>query len=315
MALKDLISINDLTTTEIQKIFTAAADIKAHPLDYSGALAGRSAALIFEKPSLRTRVTFDLGATQMGASCVYLDHQGVRLGERESVKDMALNLERWVDVIVARTYSHGTVIELAAHSSAPVINGLSEFSHPCQGLTDYFTLTEKVGFDLRGFHIAYIGDGNNTCHSLIFAAAKLGAQITVGCPKGYEPDAGVLKEARKDARKTGAQIEVVNDPFDAVKGAQAVYTDVWASMGFEAETERRREIFSPFRVTKKLMKSAHKDVFFMHCLPAHRGDEVDADVIDGKSSIVYDQAENRLHTQKAIMFLLIEANREVGSEE
>jgi ornithine carbamoyltransferase len=309
LALKDLISINDLTTTEIQKIFTTAADIKVKPLDYSGALAGRSVALIFEKPSLRTRVTFDLGATQMGASCVYLDHQNVRLGERESVKDMALNLERWVDAIVARTYSHDTVVELAAHSSAPVINGLSEFSHPCQGLTDYFTLTERVGLDLSGFHIAYIGDGNNTCHSLVFAAAKLGARITVGCPKGYEPDAGVLREARKDARKTGAKIDVTDDPYDAVKGAQAVYTDVWASMGFEAETERRREIFSPFRITKKLMKSAEKDAFFMHCLPAHRGDEVDADVIDGKSSIVYDQAENRLHTQKAIMFLLIEANR------
>jgi ornithine carbamoyltransferase len=315
LALKDLISINDLTTAEIQKIFTTAADLKVSPRNYSGALAGRSVALIFEKPSLRTRVTFDLGATQMGASCVYLDHQNVRLGERESVKDMALNLERWVDAIVARTYSHETVIELAAHSSAPVINGLSEFSHPCQGLTDYFTLTEKVGLDLRGFQIAYIGDGNNTCHSLIFAAAKLGARITVGCPKGYEPDDGVLKEARKDARKTGAKIEVVDDPFDAVKGAQAVYTDVWASMGFESETERRREIFSPFRVTKKLMKSAQKDAFFMHCLPAHRGDEVDADVIDSRCSIVYDQAENRLHTQKSIMFLLIEANRKVGDEE
>jgi ornithine carbamoyltransferase len=310
LALNDLISINDLTTTEIRKIFTTSADMKANPRNYSDALAGRSVALIFEKPSLRTRVTFDLGATQMGASCVYLDHQNVRLGERESVKDMALNLERWVDAIVARTYSHETVIELAAHSSAPVINGLSEFSHPCQGLTDYFTLTEKVGPDLGGFHIAYVGDGNNTCHSLIFGAAKLGARITVGCPKGYEPDAGVLKESRKDARKTGAKIEVVNDPFDAVEGAQAVYTDVWASMGFEAETERRREVFSPFRVTKKLMKTARKDAFLMHCLPAHRGDEVDAEVIDSKISIVYDQAENRLHTQKAIMFLLIEANRE-----
>ncbi len=309
MALKDLISINDLSSTEIRKIFTTAAGLKANPLDYSEAMAGCSVALIFEKPSLRTRVTFDLGATQMGASCVYLDHQSVRLGERESVKDMALNLERWVDVIVVRTYSHETVIELAAHSSAPVINGLSEFSHPCQGLTDYFTLTEKVGLDLKGFRIAYVGDGNNTCHSLIFAAAKTGAHIRVGSPKGYEPEAEVLKLARRDARKTGAKIEVVNDPFEAAEGAQAVYTDVWASMGFEAETERRREIFSPFRVTKKLMKGAEKDAFFMHCLPAHRGDEVDADVIDSRNSIVYDQAENRLHTQKAIMLLLVQANR------
>jgi len=309
LSFKDLISINDLTTNEIRKIFSAAADLKANPRNFSAALAGRSVALIFEKPSLRTRVTFDLGATQMGASCVYLDHQSVRLGERESVKDMALNLDRWVDVIVARTYSHETVIELAAHSSAPVINGLSEFSHPCQGLTDYFTLIEKVGPDLKGFRLAYVGDGNNTCHSLIFLAAKIGAHIRVGCPKGYEPDSEVLKAARKDARKTGAKIEVVNDPMEAATGAQAVYTDVWASMGFEAETERRREIFSPFRVTRKLMKQAEKDAFFMHCLPAHRGDEVDADVIDSKISIVYDQAENRLHTQKAIMFLLVEANR------
>ncbi len=308
MALKDLITINDLTAREIERIFATAADLKAEPRKYSDSLAGRSVALIFEKPSLRTRVTFDLGATQMGASCVYLDHQNVRLGERESVKDMALNLERWVDCIVARVYSHETVIELAAHSSAPVINGLSEFSHPCQGLTDYFTLTEKVGPDLKGFRIAYVGDGNNTCHSLIFGAAKLGAHIRVGTPKGYEPDVAVLREARKDARRSGGSIVVVNDPFEAVEGAQAVYTDVWASMGFEAETERRREIFSSFRVTRKLMKSAAAGAFFMHCLPAHRGDEVDADVIDRRNSIVYDQAENRLHTQKAVMLLLIQEN-------
>lgn len=309
MALKDLISINDLTPKEVRQIFALTADLKANPRNYSQSLSGSSVALIFEKPSLRTRVTFDLGATQMGASCVYLDHQNVRLGERESVKDMALNLERWVDIIVARTYSHETVIELAAHSSVPVINGLSEFSHPCQGLTDYFTLTEKVGDDLSGFHIAYVGDGNNTAHSLIFCAAKLGARISIGCPKGYEPDAEVLKVARKEAKKTGAKIQVFHDPFEAVDGAQAVYTDVWASMGFEAETERRREIFSPFRVTRKLMKAAAKDAFFMHCLPAHRGDEVDADVIDSKCSIVYDEAENRLHTQKGIMLTLAQANQ------
>ncbi len=309
MALKDLISINDLTPNEVQKIFTTAAALKAHARNYSQSLSGRSVALIFEKPSLRTRVTFDLGATQMGASCVYLDHQSVRLGERESVKDMALNLERWVDCIVARVYSHETVIELAAHSSVPVINGLSEYSHPCQGLTDYFTLTEKVGSNLSGFRISYVGDGNNTCHSLIFGAAKLGAHIRVGSPRGYEPDAEVLKLARKEARSTGAKIDVVNDPSEAIEGAQAIYTDVWASMGFEAETERRREIFSSFRVTKKLLKAAEKDAYFMHCLPAHRGDEVDAEVIDSKISIVYDQAENRLHTQKAIMLLLVQANQ------
>jgi ornithine carbamoyltransferase len=308
LALKDLISIHDLTIKEVCHIFTTAAAIKARPLDYRTALAGQSVALIFEKPSLRTRMTFDLGATQMGASCVYLDHQGVRIGERESVKDMALNLERWVDVIVVRTYSHETVIEFAAHASVPVINGLSEFSHPCQGLTDYFTLTEKVGENLSGFRLAYVGDGNNTCHSLIFGAAKTGAHITVGTPKGYEPKTEVLKLARKEARSTGAKITVVNDPYAAVEDADAVYTDVWASMGFEAETERRREIFTPFRVTRKLMSQARRGAFFMHCLPAHRGDEVDAAVIDRSGSIVYDQAENRLHTQKAIMLLLVQAN-------
>lgn len=309
MALKDLISIHDLTVKEVRHIFTTAAAIKASPLDYSAALAGKSVALIFEKPSLRTRMTFDLGATQMGASCVYLDHQGVRIGERESVKDMALNLERWVDLIVARTYRHETVIEFAAHASVPVINGLSEFSHPCQGLTDYFTLTEKVGDHLSGFRISYVGDGNNTCHSLIFGAVKTGAHITVGVPKGYEPSAEVLKLARKTARTTGAKITVVNDPYAAVEDADAVYTDVWASMGFEAETEQRREIFAPFRVTRKLMSHAKRGAFFMHCLPAHRGDEVDAAVIDRPGSIVYDQAENRLHTQKAIMLLLAQANQ------
>jgi ornithine carbamoyltransferase len=310
LALKDLITINDLTTREIGRIFETTAELKREPRAFAGALAGCSVALIFEKPSLRTRVTFDLGATQMGASCVYLDHQGVRLGERESVKDMALNLERWVDVIVARTYSHETVIELAAHSAVPVINGLSEFSHPCQGLTDYFTLTEKVGSDLKGFSLAYVGDGNNTCHSLIFGAAKLGVHIRVGTPKGYEPAPEVIRAARRDARRTGARIEVVNDPFEAVDGVQAVYTDVWASMGFEAETERRREIFSSYRVTRKLMAAAARGAFFMHCLPAHRGDEVDAQVIDSGGAIVYDQAENRLHTQKAIMLLLVRANQE-----
>ena len=304
MALKDLISINDLSSTEIRKIFTTAAGLKANPLDYSEAMAGCSVALIFEKPSLRTRVTFDLGATQMGASCVYLDHQSVRLGERESVKDMALNLERWVDVIVVRTYSHETVIELAAHSSAPVINGLSEFSHPCQGLTDYFTLTEKVGLDLKGFRIAYVGDGNNTCHSLLYTSAKLGAHMTVVTPEGFEPNSRVVNEAMHFAQSTGSKIAITND-IEATKGAQVVYTDVWASMGQEAETEERAAIFADYRVDDEVMEKAGPEAVFMHCLPAHRGAEVSASVIDSQRSIVYDQAENRLHVQNAILLLLV----------
>ena len=312
MALNDLISISHLSTKDVRQIFATTKALKARPRDFAEALAGKSVVLLFEKPSLRTRVTFDLGATQMGASCVYLDHQGVRIGERESVRDMALNLERWVDLMVLRTYSHKVVTEFADLASVPVINGLSDWSHPCQGLTDYFTLTEKVGDNLKGLTLAYVGDGNNTCHSLIFGATRLGVNIRIGTPKGYEPDPEVLKIARKEARACGSKIEVVHDPYDAVSGVDAVYTDVWASMGFEAETERRREIFSAFRVTTKLMKAAKKGAFFMHCLPAHRGDEVDASVIDhhGRSirSIVYDQAENRLHTQKGIMHQLLTAS-------
>jgi len=305
LALKDLISIYDLSVSDVTRIFTLSQEVKADPKRFAHSLDGRSVVLIFEKPSLRTRVTFDLGVQSMGGCAVYLDQRGERLGERESVKDFALNLERWVDCIVVRTFSHEAIIEMAAYASIPVINGLSDLSHPCQALADYFTLTEKVGPNLSGFHIAYVGDGNNTCHSLILCAAKVGAHITVASPKGYEPNPQIVKLARRDARRTGAKIEIVNDPVEGVRGADAVYTDVWASMGWEAETERRREIFSSYRVTRKLMSHAKKGAFFMHCLPAHRGDEVDPDVIDSNYSIVFDQAENRLHTQKAIMLLLM----------
>ena len=261
-------------------------------------------ALIFEKPSLRTRVTFDVGMTSMGGNVVFLDHSGTKLGERESIKDVAKNLERWVHGIVARTYKNKSVVELAEHAAIPVINGLTDLLHPCQALTDYFTIKERLG-TFRNIKFAYVGDGNNTCHSLIDGGAKLGMELWIATPEGFEPNHRIVSEAEKTARDTGAQIQIVNDPVEAVRGAGIVYTDVWASMGQEAETEDRAAVFADYRVDSELMAYARPDAVFMHCLPAHRGYEVAPSVIDSPQSIVYDQAENRLHVQKAILYLLI----------
>ena len=259
---------------------------------------------IFEKESLRTRFTFDVGMQDLGGSAVFMDHRHVRLGARESIRDMAKNLERWVDGIVARTFKHKALEELAANASIPVVNGLSDYLHPCQALADFFTLHEQWG-DVRGRRVAYVGDGNNTCHSLMHAAALLGAHISVASPEGYEPNSRVVSESMLIARGTGSDVRIGNDPEEAVRGADAVYTDVWASMGQEDETEERAALFDDFRVDEELMALAHPEAFFMHCLPAHRGQEVTAGVIDGPRSIVYDIAENRLHVQKALLVLLM----------
>jgi ornithine carbamoyltransferase len=260
--------------------------------------------MIFEKDSLRTRFTFDIGMQDLGGHCVFMDHRDARLGSRESVKDMARNLERWVDCIVARTFKHKVLDELAANASIPVINGLSDFVHPCQALADFMTLREKWG-NVKGRTLTYVGDGNNTCHSLIHTAAKLGAHIRACSPDGYEPNARVVNEAMRVAQETGAEISILNDPEAAVDGADAIYTDVWASMGQEDEIEERNGVFAPYQVNSELMERAKPDAVFMHCLPAHRGWEVTADVMDGPQSIVYDIAENRLHVQKALLALLI----------
>jgi ornithine carbamoyltransferase len=267
-------------------------------------LKGKRLAMIFEKDSLRTRFTFDIGMQDLGGSAVFMDHRDVRLGSRESLKDMARNLERWVDGIVARTFKHRALEELAANCSIPVINGLSDYLHPCQALADVFTLTEKWG-SVKGRKLVYVGDGNNTCHSLVHVAARLGANMTVCSPEGYEPNARVISEAMLMARESGSDIQIVNDPETAVRGADAVYTDVWASMGQEDEIEERSAIFNDYRVDEEMMAIAKPDALFMHCLPAHRGQEVTAGVIDGPNSIVYDIAENRLHVQKAVMVLLM----------
>ena len=304
---RDLVSIRDLSADEIRKIFEVAAALKSCSLQDQlkrAPLAGKTLAMIFEKPSLRTRVTFEVGMTQLGGHAIYLQPSDVQMGARESVSDTARNLERWVHGIMARTFAHQTVLDLAKHAGVPVINGLSDLEHPCQALADFFTIHEKKG-ELSGIKLAYVGDGNNTCHSLMLVAAKVGASMTVGCPEGYEPDTAILTSAQRDAKETGASISVVNDPFEAVQGANVIYTDVWASMGQEAEREVRLPIFQPFQVNQNLVDAAADDAVVMHCMPAHRGEEITDEVLDGPQSIAFDQAENRLHVQKAIMALLM----------
>lgn len=302
---KDLISVAQLGAPDIARIFTVAAELKSKRAELDRVLPGRRLAMIFEKDSLRTRFTFDIGMQDLGGGTVFLDHRDARLGSRESLKDMARNLERWVHAIVARTFKHRAIEELAANCRIPVVNGLSDLMHPCQALSDFFTLTEKWG-DVRGRRLCYVGDGNNTCHSLLHTAALLGTHMTVCSPEGYEPNSKIVNEAMNTARATGAEITILDDPDEAADGADAIYTDVWASMGQEDEIEERAAIFLNYQVDEELMARAKPGAFFMHCLPAHRGAEVTAEVMDGESSIVYDIAENRLHVQKAILALLMD---------
>jgi ornithine carbamoyltransferase len=302
---KDLISVAQLSLDEIGLIFNTAAELKRNRELHDSVLRGKKLAMVFEKDSLRTRFTFDVGMQDLGGSAVYMDHRDARIGARESIRDVAKNLERWVHAIVARTYKHRVVTELAENCEIPVINGLSEYLHPCQALSDFFTLYEKWGGEVAGRKLVWYGDGNNTCHSLIITASKLGAHITVCTPEGYEPNSKVVNEAMLFARQSGAEIKIVNDPDTASIGADAIYTDVWASMGQEDETEERAGIFHDYQVDDVVMSRANPGAYFMHCLPAHRGHEVTADVMDGEQSIVYDIAENRLHVQKAILVLLL----------
>ena len=302
---RDLISIQDFQPDELACALELASAMKLRPADYRGTLVGKQIVLFFEKPSLRTRLTFEAGINSLGGTSFFVDQTQSRLGARESLSDVAHNLERWIDGVVLRTFAHETVTEMARHASIPVINALSELEHPCQALADMQTLQEQFG-DLKNVKLAYVGDGNNVAHSLMLSAASLGASITVGTPAGYEPHADILVAAEKIASVTGSKVKVTNDAIEAVMGADAVYTDVWASMGQEDEAAERRKIFMPFQVNNKLFSKAAKHAVFMHCLPAHRGDEVAASVIDSPRSVVFDQAENRLHIQKAIMVLLLE---------
>lgn len=302
----DLVSLGDLAPAELRRVLDAACDIKAHADDYRGLLQGKRLAMVFEKESLRTRFTFEIGMQDLGGSATFLDlSNGARMGARESVRDMAKNLERWTHGIVARTYRHRTVVELAQAASVPVINGLTDLLHPCQALADTMTLFEHWG-EVAGKRLVFIGDGNNTCHSLMTACTKLGMHVTVCAPEGYEPDAEIERAAVASALEMGGSFSLETDPRVAVKGAHAVYTDVWASMGQEDETEERAAVFADYCVTEELMELTDH-ALFMHCLPAHRGHEVTRGVIDGPDSIVFDIAENRLHAQKAVLALLLGA--------
>ena len=300
LANRHLISLHDLTPSEVEYLLNLARSVKANPAAYKNMLEGKALAMIFERPSLRTRVTFDLGISQLGGQALCLDSEEVGLGKREAIKDVARNLSRWVDVIVARVYSHQTAIELAEHATVPVINGLSDFEHPCQALGDYLTLLECKG-SLAKVTLAWVGDGNNVAHSLIYGAARVGAHMRLATPPGYEPDRSVVA----DAKREGGEVTLMHDPAEAVRGADAVYTDVWTSMGQEHEMETRQKAFRPYQVNAQLMRAAGPQALFMHCLPANRGEEVTDEVIDSPRSMVYHQAENRLHMQKAIFLALL----------
>ncbi|MGH9521412.1 MAG: ornithine carbamoyltransferase [Terriglobales bacterium] len=302
----DMISISDLAPAEIHEIFEITRMLKSRPAMFSGALAGKQFVLMFEKPSLRTRVTFEVGIRKLGGDAMFMEQPG-GIESREKIADVAHNLERWVDGIVLRTFKHSTVTDMALHASIPVINGLTDLEHPCQALADYFTLQERFG-EVRGLKLAYVGDGNNVAHSLMLTAASLGSHIAVGTPAGFEPSKSIVKQAQKIAQRTGAVIEITNDVSAAVSGANAVYTDVWASMGQESEAAERDRIFRPYQVNSGLMSLAAPDAAFLHCLPAHRGDEVTDEVLDSAQSVVFDEAENRMHVQNAIMVLLYSAS-------
>lgn len=300
----DFLSVRDMSGKEILATFSLARSMKSNRKKYSKSLQGKTLALIFEKPSLRTRTSFDVGIQQLGGFSLYFSPAEINLGKRESVYDVAKNLERMVQGIMIRTFAHQIVLDMAKYAAIPVINGLTDYSHPCQAMADFMTIQEKKR-KLKGLKICYVGDGNNMAHSLMFAGARLGVDVTVACPSGYEPNAAATSQAKDDATQTGANIEIVHDPVEGVRNADVVYTDVWASMGQEAEAEGRKKIFLPFQVNVNLMSKAKKDAIFMHCLPAHRGDEVTDELIDSKQSVVFDEAENRLHVQKAIMFRLM----------
>ncbi len=301
---KDFLKVSDFSTEEILKTFDIALDMKNDRMKYSEALKGQTLALIFEKPSLRTRTTFDVGIQQLGGYSIYLSPAEINLGKRESVYDVAKNLERMVQGIMIRTFAHSVVDGLSEYAKIPIINGLTDYTHPCQAMADFLTIKEYKG-DFKGRKLTYVGDGNNVAHSLMLAGARLGVSVTVACPMGYEPNMRIYNEATAIGKETGSEIVVTSCAKTGVKDADAVYTDVWASMGQEEEAAERRKIFLPYQVNEDLMANAKSDAIFMHCLPAHRGDEVTDGVIDADNSVVFPEAENRLHAQKAIMYQLM----------
>lgn len=303
---KSLISINDLTLEEINQIFATAEDLKRRRLmgEPHRILEGKTLGMIFSKPSTRTRISFETGIYELGGLGMYFGPNDLQLGKSENIHDTAKVLSRYLSAIMIRTFAHQDVIDLARYGSIPVINGLTDLLHPCQVLTDLFTVLEKKQ-RLQGLKMAYLGDGNNMAHSLMYGCSKVGMDIVLATPSNYQPDKEIVKNALTNAKYMGSKVEIINDPVKAVKDADIIYTDVWASMGQESEAQERRQYFLPFQVNEKLVKNAKDDYLFMHCLPAHRGDEVTNEVADSKNSVIFDEAENRLHVQKAIMALVI----------
>jgi ornithine carbamoyltransferase len=304
LAGEDLCSIADLSSGEVRAIVKLGHDVKLNPREYRHALDAKQMVLMFEKASLRTRLAFETGINTMGGNAVFVDQTGSPLGEREAVADVARNMERWVDVIVLRTYAHDTITEMAVNSRVPVINALSDFEHPCQALADFMTLEEHFGTS-AGLNFTYVGDGNNVCHSLMLTGAQLGANVTVATPRGYSPDIEIVTKAREIAERNNCELKLTQDPQAAAENADAVYTDVCVSMGMEHESTKRAPIFRPFQVNEALMSKTASNAVFMHCLPARRNAEVTDAVLDGPQSIVFDQAENRMHAQKALLLLLL----------
>lgn len=303
---RHFLTLDDYTAEELTALLEFAVEIKEW--QKSGKtyqpLAGKTLGLVFAKASTRTRVSFEVGMFQLGGHALFLGQNDLQLGRGETIPDTARVLSRYVDGIMIRTFAHSDVVELARYSGVPVINGLTDTFHPCQAMADFLTMKERFG-DLRGLKLTYVGDGNNVLHSLMIVAAKLGVHMTVAVPPGYEPQADIVRDCAEIAKTSGSEVAVTNDPEQAVQGADAVYTDVWTSMGQEAEAQERLQAFQAYQVNPKLMARAHKDAIFLHCLPAHRGEEVVDEVIDGPQSAVFDQAENRLHAQKAILASLM----------
>ena len=301
MKAKDFLSIADVSSDEIEALLDKADEIKAHPERYRTTLTGQTLAMIFQKPSLRTRVSFEVGIQQLGGHGIYLGPTDIQLHRGETIADTARVLSRYCNGIMARVFGHKDVEDLGRYATVPVINGLSDLTRPCQAMADYMTLREKRGRNVAGLKLAYVGDGNNVAHSLILAGAKLGVNVALACPEGYQPKREILERAAPDAKRRACRVEVFTRPEDAVKGADVIYTDVFTSMGQEKEKQERQKAFTGYMVTGALMKLAKPECVFMHCLPAHRGEEVAAEVADSPQSVIFDEAENRLHAQKAIM--------------
>ena len=312
LAGEDMCSISDLSSSEVRAILKLGHEVKHNPREYRHALDAKQMVLMFEKASLRTRLAFEAGINTMGGNAIFVDCTNSPLGERESIADVARNVERWVDVIVLRTYAHDTITEMAANSRVPVINALSDFEHPCQALADFMTLEEHFG-SAAGLNFTYVGDGNNVCHSLMLTGAQMGTNVTVATPRGYSPDIEIVTIAREIAEKNNCELRLLQDPHAAVKDADAVYTDVCVSMGMEHESTKRAPIFRPFQVNEALMAEARPTAVAMHCLPARRNEEITDAVLDSPQSVAFDQAENRMHAQKALLLLLLSGLANVPS--